>query len=216
MSIEGFRVEPYEPTGERYPLDGLHRAMRSGSRIHAFLSGGGLRVVRLEGPEGLQGYGEHPDVLVALRHCEEDFAAGGRDYNAVYGENGTETGYLTGMSVPSGPLDAWVRKGSTFDVSFDGQHFVAVLHGYGRMDPPQWAKERIFSRRFAKVQWTDRRGFSHEGTASRFANGERCMSIQTLNPQKGRDASFYQITKTGRGTSFWAASDTALAAKEVG
>lgn len=202
----------------KHTLEGLHRAMQGGSRIHAFLSGGGLRVVRLEGPKGLQGYGEHPDVLVALRHTEKDFAAGKRSYNAVYGENGSETAYLKGASTPSGPLDAWICRGSTFDATHDGDahEFVVVLHGYGKSEAPQWVKEKIFSGRYASIEWVDRRGFGHKSTPSRFANGERCMSTCTVkHPKNGGDPWFYQITKTGRGADFWAASNAALAAPEV-
>ena len=41
-------------------LIGINKALKEGGRLHAFLSGSGLRVVRIEKNGKLKGYGEHP------------------------------------------------------------------------------------------------------------------------------------------------------------
>lgn len=51
----------------------LEDPLMEGGRLHAFRSGGGLRVVRLEYGQKLRGYGEHYDIGTALCHCAEDF-----------------------------------------------------------------------------------------------------------------------------------------------
>ena len=51
----------------------LENALRGDGKMHAFLSGGGLRVVRIEVRGDLVAYGEHPVVSDALRICADDF-----------------------------------------------------------------------------------------------------------------------------------------------
>lgn len=100
-------------------LPGLEQALRDGCKVHAFRSGGGLRVIRITTKDGqLKGYGEHPQVEDALSHANEDFLAGGRPYQEVYG--GSKPNYLTGSSEPTSPLDDWLLHGHTFDAWYDG------------------------------------------------------------------------------------------------
>jgi hypothetical protein len=110
-------------------LTNIEKALREGCKVRAFLSGGGLRVIRIEDAEHeLKGYGEHPHAEEALQHADDDYAAGGREYSDVYG--GTEPHYLTGSTTTVGELDAWVRTGSTFHAVTEGDGFVFVLDGY--------------------------------------------------------------------------------------
>jgi hypothetical protein len=93
----------------------LEKALRAGNTMHAFRSGGGLRVIRIEkGQRGaLKGYGEHPGVDEALQHAAEDYEAGHRDYSKVYSSKGLYPHYLTGSSSSETELDAWIRQGLT-------------------------------------------------------------------------------------------------------
>lgn len=110
-------------------LTNIEKALREGCKVRAFLSGGGLRVIRIEDAKHqLKGYGEYPHVEEALRHADDDYAAGGREYSAVYG--GSEPHYLTGSTTTTGELDAWVRTGSTFHAVAKGDGFVFILDGY--------------------------------------------------------------------------------------
>jgi hypothetical protein len=110
-------------------LTNIEQALREGCKVRAFLSGGGLRVIRIEdATQQLKGYGEHPHVEGALQRADNDYAAGGRPYGEVHG--GSEPHYLTGSPIPSGELDAWVRAGNTFNAVTEGDGFGFVLDGY--------------------------------------------------------------------------------------
>jgi hypothetical protein len=149
--------------------------------IHAFLSGGGLRVLRLETPRRgkLLGYGEHPYVAEAFRILTEDFAAGGRPYGSVYGT--VEEHYITGDSTPQDDLDAWVRRGNSFDVfcNPDGK-FVFELRGFQDNVMPEDLKVRATAGE--TVRWTSDRGVTYEATPFVFpGNGERGCSISAVS-----------------------------------
>ena len=123
----------------------LEGALRKGNCIHAFLSGGGLRVIRIEKNScngKLLGYGEHPEIDEALRHVAEDFAAGGRPYHKVYGPKGKYAHYLTGSSTTTGELDAWIRQGRTFDIRSEGDQIVVELRGYEEFRTSEAAEAR--------------------------------------------------------------------------
>lgn len=109
-------------------LHGIEQALKGGCRLHAFRSGGGLRVVRIEEAGTLKGYGEHPHVSEALIHANDDAVAGGREYSQVYG--GAKPLYLTGSSVPESGLDDWLMHGNTFDAYSEADEFVFELKGF--------------------------------------------------------------------------------------
>lgn len=113
-------------------LSGIVTALKNGCVLHAFRSGGGLRVVRIEKEKrggDLVGYGEHPMAADAFSHANEDYLAGGRKYEKVYGK--IHPHYLTG-AVPSGndPLDAWIYKGFELDAYYENKKIVVELTGY--------------------------------------------------------------------------------------
>jgi len=112
---------------------GISAALKCGCRLHAFRSGGGLMVVRIsETGEKLKGYGEHPHIDEALDYADEDCLAGGRKYTDVYGK--IHPHYLTGTNEATSPLDAWIKRGRTFDAYCKDDEFVVELHGYdGRL-----------------------------------------------------------------------------------
>lgn len=110
-------------------LMNINEAIRTGCVARAFLSGGGLRVIRIEDAnQELKGYGEHPHIDEALRHADEDYAAGGRPYDEVYG--GSKTHYLTGSTTPNSELDAWIRQGSKFRATSKDDVVTFELLGY--------------------------------------------------------------------------------------
>jgi hypothetical protein len=91
-------------------LEGIDKALQEGYILRAFRSGGGLRVVRIEtefgkGEGELKGYGEHLNLMPALRRASNDFLAGGKPYKAMY---------LTGTSQAEDSLDNWVLSGQRF------------------------------------------------------------------------------------------------------
>lgn len=173
------------PEGKTYEI--LEGALRKGSVLHAFMSGGGLRVIRLEKPRhGVNtGYGEHPYVDEALRHAAEDFAAGGRPYNKVYGDGGIYDMYVTGASKPEGKLDAWIRSGNTFDVKFSDDQFEVNLRGWSDSVTPKDVVERVI-RTGKSETFKDERGNEFETSAMRFpGNGEAGCSTKpiSINPK---------------------------------
>lgn len=211
----------------------LEGALKKGNVMHAFMSGGGLRVIRLEKPRRgkLTGYGEHPYVGEALRHTAEDFAAGGRPYDKVYGtcdwenpeksKEGIYPMYLTGASEPDGPLDTWIRRGSTFDARYvDGQYEVD-LRGWGEMHTPKEVVERV-TKTGKSEKFTDDRGNEYEASFMRFpGNGEPGCSTApiNINPKytgnKQHRLWMWHTSQIGRANTLKEAFDLAFKAKAV-
>lgn len=94
----------------------LTKALLRGAEGKAWRSGGGLRVVNMsvkdsdaDDAKAIEiGYGEHPDLLEALRHADEDVAAGGRDYKEVYGK--IYDNYVTGSTKSETAVDQAVKS----------------------------------------------------------------------------------------------------------
>jgi hypothetical protein len=113
--------EDYVNYRDSYP--NLQEALKNGANLHAFLSGGSLRVVRIEkmnketGKKELLSYGEHPYFSGALVHADEDF---GLSYEQQYtAENAKHRHYLTGAySLPYDALDAHIKAGRSIDVFY--------------------------------------------------------------------------------------------------
>lgn len=113
-------------------LHSIDTALMNGFEMHVFLSGGGLRVVRIEEHEEdktLKGYGEYANLLPAIIIAAKDYEAGQKPYT---------THYLTGSSHPTDSLDAWLLRGRCLDAfaksdqivlsatKYDGQAFKSV------------------------------------------------------------------------------------------
>lgn len=183
--------------------------LRRGAKLRAFLSGGGLRVVRVSDTKGsLIGYGEHPHIEDALTHTADDLCAGGRPYREVYG--GKYPCYLTGASTPSTPLDAHVRSGGKVRAYFRGGWFFVVLEGYEHAPIPDDIHKRAISGETFK--WSSPRGFLYEFSPMRFCSGEPGYSIHTLYAPPLRDSSFYHVEQVGMGETLADAIEEALKA----
>lgn len=199
------------------PLPGIHLALRKGLRLHAFLSGGGLRVVSLvDSHDNEKAYGEHPHVEEALNYLDEDFLAGHRPYDEVYGSKGKYTHYLTGSSIPTSNLDNLLCHGNRFDVWQYGNNIVFVIHGYKHVDMPKISKVIARILPGVPIPWYER-GFIHSSVYSThlFANGEPGYSSRTLNPKKdGIRSTMYKTIKIGHGKTFWQAMENAFRAAE--
>lgn len=195
-------------------LRGIEAALKNGCRLHAFLSGGGLRVIRLEVKSGgLKGYGEHPHVDEALVHANEDCLAGGRAYHEVYGKDGKYPHYLTGNASAGSDLDAWLRQGWTFDAWWEDDCVVLELNGWQDIRAPQELYQRVLTTG-TKELW-ERGDRCYEITRIRFPSGQFGTSTRCLNPKEGTNIFVYRFTKTGRGKTFAEALAAAFAAEQV-
>lgn len=128
---------------EQYPA--LEEKIKQGDRLHAFRSGGGLRVVFLankgRGPcsSNNNGYGEHPNIEMALKLAEHD-CVNHLPYNEVYGK--LIPNFWTGTTVASSPLDRWILSGHAFDISYnDG--FVFEGDYYHQFSEPKEVLEKL-------------------------------------------------------------------------
>ncbi len=194
---------------DREVMSTVEAALRSGGVLHAFLSGGGLRVLTIErqaydpdeGQRRVQlAYGEHPYVGDAFRILADDFKAGCRPYEEVYGK--TETHYLTGASEPQDDLDAWVRRGAYFDARADGDGFEFELRGYQEHKTPEDID--ACARKGRTVRWTDARGFAFVASPYRFPNGDVGYSTKVTACPAGRtdhEAFLWKAVRRGTGKS---------------
>ena len=194
------------PTGAVEVIEG---ALREGCKLRAFLSGGGLRVLRLEKYGDLRGYGEHPHIEDAFVILSEDYKAGGREYSEVYGK--VHTHYLTGSQNTTSQLDLWIRQGSKFETLWDGEKFVFVLKGWKQHICPDGFEGRAL--RGENLTWKDR-GYTYRISPSRFPNGTKCVVTSVVSSDdadpEGDGPWMYRGTKTGSGQSLNEAIDSAF------
>ncbi len=205
-------------------LPGLEKhGLRAGCHMHAFLSGGGCRVVRMERPHGLisardaklqnlkfglVGYGDNCNVEPALIDCAR---------NLLGGES--EIPYLTGALEPTSKLDHWLRQGATFDAFLHAYENLIVfeLHGWGHYECPSGLVERVI--RTGKAEEHEQRGFRYLVEPFTFpGNGAPGVSSQTVFRPKGSGKiadNMWQFTKTGAGSTLHEAIEAAFAAPEV-
>lgn len=188
----------------------LEAILRKGPRLHAFLSGGGLRVVRIERVEpgekrgALVGYGEHPYIEHALNHAAEDYAAGGRPYREVYG--GKYDHYLTGSSTPSSQLDAHIRQGRAMDAFYARGWFRVELPALLREEYPKELLERAFAGE--TVEWSSPRGIRFQFVP----DGIGCTVRPVSNPLN-RETGHYHAVRRGMGLTLVEAIENALRAE---
>ena len=95
----------------------IEKSLKDGAEFHAFLSGGGLRVVRISKDDKLLSYGEHPYFSGALSHAEQDF---GLSYEQQYNGIGAKHAhYYTGAyPFPYDAYDIYLKQGKSFTVRF--------------------------------------------------------------------------------------------------
>lgn len=115
----------------------LNQVITQGRNLHIFLSGGRLRVCRIEATESENLiYGEAPDLATALHHANEN-VIDKLDYEGQYrGDNAKYPHYLTGSSSREGDyLDACLFKGN-LDFYKDGVLIVGHFSGSdNKMNP---------------------------------------------------------------------------------
>lgn len=204
-------------TSKEEAFEVVEKYLRKGARLHAFLSGGGLRVLRVEKVKNdkLIGYGEHPDVNDAFRILADDLKAGCRNYDDVY-NNEEETAYLTGQSTPTDKLDAWVRKGYTFDAFIQRNRIFFVLKGWEHQPHPGDVEARV--RAGETVEWESPRGYKFKSHPDRFPNGEAATVTETIFVPEGKIRLhdwMWQATKTGKGLTLAEAMEAAFEAEAV-
>jgi hypothetical protein len=193
----------------------IEKALSLGHRLHAFRSGGGLRVVRVWDSKGAtSGYGEHPHVDDALTHANLDLERGTLPYDQVYGVIFPH--YLTGSSKASSPLDAWLLKGSKFDIRKDGDKFVFDLDGYQSLELPDSVKQRIDAGEKA-VTWRSPRGYHYQTHITNRFGAEKSISTQVLiSPTINDTAAFmWRIKKTGQASTLSSALAEAWKASPI-
>jgi hypothetical protein len=212
--IKKEREETYKfPPKEMPDFPAIHKTLCDGGKMHAFLSGGGLRVVRIDKDKTEMGYGESPNIEEALAYLEEDCLAGGRDYHKVYGK--IHPHYLTGSCSTTSNLDAWIRQGRTFDCWQEGEEIVLQLHGINFFEFPEWIYEAIKKR--PVINWKDKRGFviQFKGDDGFIPGSITTKAIRAPKEKELGDYHSWYFTKTGRGPNFWKAFLAAFEAEEI-
>lgn len=194
-------------TKKPFVLPGLETKLRDGCLLHAFRSGGGLRVVRLEEVVGERrtpdkslrrgeviAYGEHPDIQEALAHAEEDFQAGHRAYDQVYGP--IHPHYLTGSTTASCGLDHWVLSGHSLDVycqTFGGKVQFVVEAGYTYyIKTPQRVMDLVREKK-QPVIWM-RNDYRYESTLANHPAGGVTTSVLFANENDPGGNAWFQKT----------------------
>jgi hypothetical protein len=199
-------------------LSTVEEALLEGCKLHGFRSGSGLLVLRLERGQRnldeheLRGYGEHPSFDVAMVYLAEDFLAGGRPFEEVYGENGENAHYLTGHPESASAIDAWIMQGGKIDAVASGiGQFTVELRGVLETRAPEDVMNRALAGE--TVRW-EARGFVYETSPSSFPNGEQCYSTRVLNGS-GSKPWMRDVVKRGSAPTLLEAMTTAANATEM-
>ncbi len=185
-------------------------ALREGCRLHAFLSGGGLRVIRVEkGKRGgkLVGYGEDPHIDAALELADDTLRTGKIPKDSIY---------LTGSSTPEGPLDQWILCGHTFDAwaEADGAIVVQLLNSYYRDEVPETLLKEALEK--GTAEWHNRGGIHQVHSVTHHPERKAHHYDYGLKEVKRCTKSVsYPVAKTGRGKDFGEALKAALAAPQL-
>lgn len=171
-------------------------ALRCGSKLHGFSSGGGIRVIRIETPrKKLVGYGEGAVAEEALVNAAKDLR-----------KEPSECEYITGQSDPTSQLDSWLSQGSKFDAFMNGEDIIVELGGLGELEYPNHVEEKASRER---VVW-EARGFTFES----FPCGKGGFSTTVLKgPQT--DPWMFDIKKTGRAKQLGLALENAFKADPI-
>lgn len=207
-------------TSEILPLrPDIEQPIRDGHTIHAFSSGGGLRVIRIESTSGdLVGYGEAPQIEEALEHAALDYHLGGETYEQQYsGENARYIHYLTGTTELSSPLDSHIRFGSTFDAQLDKETGEIEVTLAGIKFPPEipdGIENRVTSS--MRAEYFEDRGIKYRAKPFQFpGNGKWGISIDVIENPNNVKTSSYHYTKIGTAHSFKEAVDAAFESPEI-
>lgn len=188
----------------------ITRSLKEGNRLHAFLSGGGLRVIRIEKgkrADKLLGYGEHPHVDDALKLADETLRTGKMPKESVY---------LTGSSTAEGPLDQWLREGLTFDAwaNADGTVVVQLLNSFYSDPVPQELLQKAHAE--GTAEWRNRGGIHLVHSVSYHPNRREHRYDYGLKEIKRCTQNVnYPVAKTGKGADFDLALAAALAAPQL-
>jgi len=146
--------------------------------LHAFTSGGRLRVLRIDSKDknkkGL--YGESVTLNEAFKNLEEDAEAGGREYKDVYGK--IYPHYVTGAYPnENDKLDCILAEGYTFDITYKGQFHMELNYGR-RSKTPKAVMEKVTKTGMPVKFEMDNLEF--ECKPYKFANGDMGHSTSCL------------------------------------
>lgn len=190
----------------------LEAALRAGGVLHCTRSGAGVRMAIIRDSQGRDiAYGEHAYIHEALRIAADDYRAGTRPFDSVYGP--LEPSYLTGSSTPADALDALVLHGTYFDARWENGVFVGDLLGLHQYAIPQDVVQRASAGE--TIRWTCDRGVTREARPARFDNGEPCCSVRVVaHPlsMHWTQADMWDARRRGTGPTLQAALDAALGA----
>lgn len=207
MNFELGRHSRRHELGTPSTMATLERALRQGCRLHAFMSGDGTRVVRLEKRDGLlAGYGEGRRVSEAAMMAAENFKSG-KTRDLVH----TEARH------PDGELDAWIRRGHTFDAwSLGHTDYAFQLRGLEfEKIAPSVVKRWTAGDRFS---WTSPRGVTWIGGPVKFGNGDQGCTYNIVAKPHGmsrQQAEMYYAQRTGYSIRLEFAIERALQAELV-
>ena len=146
----------------------IDKKLKEGYSLHAFRSGGGLRVLSLK-KDNQKFYAESCDLYDALRILEDDIKAGGRKYKDVYGK--IESDYLTGSVHFGDDLDNWICAGYPFDVKCEDDLIVIDISTKEDARVPESISKRVY--KGESIYWKIT-GFKRmfKSTPVRYANDE--------------------------------------------
>lgn len=185
----------------------IEEPLQDGNKLRCFSSGFGLRVARLQAPEGqLVGYGEAPTIDVALADAAENYHTG-ESYRRQYLDD--DSRYLHrvyGSEESVSPLDAHLHRGGKLLAYWACDAVVAGIYSL-RDTPAQELLEPLFEESEDKfpIIVTE---FGRIYAISRIRNG---LDIARLHDK----SSFVCVVQNGTGDTLHEAIDVALTAEQV-
>jgi len=205
------------PPSHTPTLSGLHQALKKGAKLHAFRSGGGTRVVRLEIRDDLAGYGESITLEDALRRANDNYLK--------IKPRKSDKNYLTGQSLAASNVDAIALQGYSIDAWYDTLaelYYVQYLE-FCHREVPEKVIAQAKSQPNVPVVFRDTASTRYLYVVTfvpgMFANGEDGTSTKCLTTSIDGgvpdDAYFYHAQKLGSGKNIWEAFQNAIASPSV-
>lgn len=109
----------------------IEKALKEGCNLDIYSSASGVAIVALMRQGQRVAYGQFAGMYAAIKQASEDYEAGGRDPNDVYGPGKLYPNFITGAHADQDELERWIiGKGYDFEAIWDGRDIVITMTGH--------------------------------------------------------------------------------------
>lgn len=195
----------------------LEKALSEGGILKVFLSGGRLRIARIDKNDKEIAYGEGLNISNAYNDLTEDYLAGGREYKSVYGKLKPHYTEAQMSNDIHDLFEEFLLMGCEFFAWKEKEQYIFQIKGTLRSVIPKEIINKVLQTG-KSVEW-EFVGFVHRiyKNKNNFPNGDPRVSSEIIKIPEG--LKWYEeknICKTGEGSDLQTAIQNALNAETKG